>query len=130
MGPYFTKLFSDHLLANVAPSCAGPTYRNGRMGDEGICKRLDIFFLSFNLVNLLARHRVWAHHFGISDHYPVLLEWIDHPVSCPLPFKFNHSWLSNEDFVQMIRSKWPLISSGIPVDDMEDLSAKFRLLKG
>ena len=50
LGPYFTKLFSDHHLADVAPSCAGPTWRNGRMGDEGICKRLDIFFLSFNLL--------------------------------------------------------------------------------
>ena len=25
LGPYFTKLFSDHHLANVVPSCAGPT---------------------------------------------------------------------------------------------------------
>ena len=55
---------------------------------------------------------------------------MDDPISCPLPFKFNHSWFSNEDFVQMIRSEWPLISSGSPVDAMEDLSAKLHLLKG
>ena len=36
LGPFFTKLFSDHQLADVAPSCAGPTWRNGRLGDEGI----------------------------------------------------------------------------------------------
>ena len=100
------------------------------MGDEGICKRLDRFMLSYNLVSLLAKHRVWAHHSGVSAHYPVLFEWIDHPVSCPFPLKFNHSWLTNEDFVQMIRSEWPLISSVNPVDAMEDLSIKLRLLKG
>ena len=36
LGPFFTKLFLDHQLADVAPSCAGPTWRNGRLGDEGI----------------------------------------------------------------------------------------------
>ena len=102
LGPLFTKLFYDHQLADVAPTCARPTWRNGRMGDEGICKRMDRFMLSYNLFSLLARHRVWAHHSGVSDHYPVLFEWTDHPVSCPFPFKFNHSWLTNEDFVQMI----------------------------
>ena len=85
---------------------------------------------SLNIVSLLARHRVWAHHSGVSDHYPVLFEWMDHPVSCPLPFKFNHSWLSNEDFVKMIRSERPLFSSRNPVGAMEDLSVKLRLLKG
>ena len=34
LGPYFSKLLSDHHLVDVAPSCAGPTWRNGRMGEE------------------------------------------------------------------------------------------------
>ena len=105
LGPYFTKLFSDHQLVDVAPSCTGPTWRNGRIGDEGISKRLDRFLLSDNLVSLLARYWVWAHRYGVSDHFPVLFEWLDHPVSCAFPFKFNHSWLDNGDFVQMIRTE-------------------------
>ena len=56
LGPFFTKIFSDHQLADVAPTCAGPTRRNGRLGDEGICKRFDRFLLSFHLVSLLTRH--------------------------------------------------------------------------
>ena len=91
LGPFFTKLFSDHQLADVAPTCAGPTWRNGRSGDEGICKKLDRFLLSFNLVSLLTKHRVWSYPSVVSDHYPILLEWMDNPVSCPLPYKFNHS---------------------------------------
>ena len=92
LGQFFTKFFfSDHQLADVAPTCAGTTWCNGRLGAEGICKRLDRFLLSFNLVNLLPRHRVWSYPFVVSDHYPVLFEWMEDPVSCPLPFKFNHS---------------------------------------
>ena len=72
LGPFFTKHFSDHQLADVAPTCAGPTWRNGRLGAEGIRKRLDRFFLSFNLVNLLPRHRVWSYPSVVSDHYPAL----------------------------------------------------------
>ena len=46
LSPYFSKLFSDHNLVDVAPPCAGPTWRNGRIGEEGISKRLDHFMLS------------------------------------------------------------------------------------
>ena len=130
LGPFFTKLFLDHQLVDVAPSCAGPTWRNGRIGDEGISKRLDRFLLSYNLVSLLSRYRVWAHRSGVSDHFPVLFEWLDHSVSCAFPFKFNHYWLANEDCIEMIRSEWPLISSYVSEDAMEDLSGKLRLLKG
>ena len=44
LGPFFSKLFSDHHLVDVASPCAGPTWRNGRIGEYGISKRLDRFF--------------------------------------------------------------------------------------
>ena len=81
LGPFFSKLISDHLLVDVAPSCVGPTWRNGRTGEEGISKILDHFLLSDHLVSLLNRYQVWAHRSGISDHFPILFEWMDHPIS-------------------------------------------------
>ena len=36
LGPFFSKLISVHLLVDVAPACAGPTWRNGRIGEEDI----------------------------------------------------------------------------------------------
>ena len=45
LGSFFSSLFSEHNLVDVAPPCAGPTWRNGRMGKEGISKRLDHFLL-------------------------------------------------------------------------------------
>ena len=53
LGPFFSKLFSDHHLVDVAPSCAGPTWRNGRIGEDGISKRLDCFLLSDQLISSL-----------------------------------------------------------------------------
>ena len=72
LGPFFSKLFSDHHLVDVAPSCDGPTWRDGRIGEDGISKRLDHFLLSDQLVSSLPRYRVWAHRCGISDHFPVV----------------------------------------------------------
>ena len=53
LGSFFSKLFSDHHLVDVALSCAGPTWRNGRIGEDGISKRLDRFLLSNQLVSTL-----------------------------------------------------------------------------
>ena len=41
LGSFFSKLFSDHYLVDVAPPCTGPTWRNRRIGEDGISKRLD-----------------------------------------------------------------------------------------
>ena len=99
------------------------------MGGEGISKILDRYLLSNQLVISLPRFRVWTHRCGISDHFPVIFDWQDHQSSCALPFKFNQSWLSNEDFKKMIRAEWPLILSDNPLDPMFDLSYKLRILK-
>ena len=129
LGPFFSKLFSDHHLVDVAPPFVGPTWRNGRMGEDGISKRLDRFLLSDQLISSLPRHRVWTHRSGISYHFPVLLEWKEHLNPCAYPFKFNQSWLGNEDFIQMIRTEWPLIHSDASLDFMNAFSGKLRLLK-
>ena len=99
------------------------------MGEEGISKRLDHFLLSDQLVSSLPRYRVWTHRCGLSDHFLVILVWQDHRTSCAFPFKFNQSWLSNEDFKKMIRSEWPLLLSDNPLDPMYDLSYRLRTLK-
>ena len=99
------------------------------MGEEGISKRLDRFLLSTQLMNSLYRHRVWAHRSGISDHFPILLEWTSHQNPCAYPFKFNHSWLKNEDFNHLIRTEWPIIQLNEQMDDMKDMYIKLRILK-
>ena len=129
LGPFFSKLFSDHHLVDVAPPCAGPIWRNGRIGEDGISKRLDRFLLSDQLVSSLQRYRVWTHRCGISDHFPVILEWTDQQNHCAYPFKFNQSWLENNDFIHMVRSEWPRIPSNPSLDAMQDFHDRLRILK-
>ena len=38
---HFLSLFQSVGLVDVAPLASGPTWRNGRLGVEGISKRLD-----------------------------------------------------------------------------------------
>ena len=114
---------------DVAPPCAGPTWRNGRIGEDGISKRLDRFLLSEQLISSLPRYRAWVHRSGLSDHFPIVLDWLDQQKPSAYPFKFNHSWLENEDFVQMVRSEWPLIIPDPSKDAMNDLSCRLRALK-
>ena len=82
-----------------------------------------------NLLDLLPRHRVRSYPSVISDHFPVLLEWKEEPASSFLPFKFNHSWLTDDAFVKMVRDELPYLSHGDPVFAMDGLSKKLRLLK-
>ena len=47
---HFLALFESVGLVDVAPPSIGPTWRNGRAGEEGICKRLDRFLISNELL--------------------------------------------------------------------------------
>ena len=90
-GRFFSEPFSDHQLVDVAPSCAGPTWRNGRIGEEGIFKRLDHYLISDHLINSLSRYRVWAHRCGIlitSMYY--LNGWIIRALVLILLSLINH----------------------------------------
>ena len=59
----------------------------------------------------------------------MVLEWTDLQSHCAYPFKFNQSWLDNEDFIHMVRSKWPRILPNPSMDAMQDLHIRLRTLK-
>ena len=65
----------------------------------------------------------------VSDHYPVLLEWMEEPNIYNFPFKFNHAWLSDEDFSRMVKEEWTSLTFGEHSDEMDALSQKLWLLK-
>jgi hypothetical protein len=52
------------------------------------------------------RVRSWVGQGGSSNHLPVLLQ-IESESKKPLaPFKFNHSWLDDEDFKALVIKNW------------------------
>ena len=59
LSEHFLALFDAAGLVDVAPPSIGPTWRNGRSGEEGICKRLDRFLISKDLLPFLGTYRTW-----------------------------------------------------------------------
>ena len=45
------------------------------------------------------------------------------------PYKFNHVWLKDHDFTQMVKKVWPLLQPANSEDDMCILSQNLRMLK-
>ena len=81
------------------------------------------------MIDLLPLHRAWTFPSAISDHFSVVLEWRESSSPCIFPFKFNHSWLDFDDFVNMIRKEWLLLPHDSSYSGMESFSRKLRLLK-
>ena len=88
---FFTHLIENNYLVDMAPTFAGPTWRNGRAGVNGISKRLDSFLISSSLIPFLHHHWMWSTPSDVSDHYLICLEWaVDTSVSI-YPFKLNRA---------------------------------------
>ena len=103
MAAFFSQIIEKANMIDLALSCAGPTWRNVMVGDEGINKRMDIFLASTSLSPYTVRQMVWAHPLEVSDHYPVCLEWTSESASHIYPFKFDRSCLQEEDFTRLVR---------------------------
>ena len=129
LSSFFKQLFDSMGLIDTAPTIAGPTWRNSRVGDEGISKRLDRFLIASSLIPTLLVHWVWTHTFDISNHYHVSLEWNKSLGSYNYPFKFNRSWLNDQDFVSWVTDRWSRLSPSSPGSELDHLSHKFRSLK-
>ena len=50
---YFAQLLDSLHMVGLAPTKIGPTWRNGRIGPEGVSKRLDRFLASLHLIPTL-----------------------------------------------------------------------------
>jgi hypothetical protein len=76
------------------------------MGDEHIAKRLDRFLISTHLVEEPILLRQWVGTGGESDHYPIFLEVAGNTRKPTSPFKFNSSWLKEEEFINLVKELW------------------------
>eukprot|EP01018_Ginkgo_biloba_P039380 Gb_12932 [translate_table: standard] len=104
-GLFFRKLIDTGLI-DIEPVKLKPTWRNKRLGDERITKRLDRFLVSESLLEDTLRLKQWVGSRGESDHFPVLLVLTEVGKRPPSRFKFNHGWLAEDDFVQLVKGLW------------------------
>ena len=126
LASYFAQLISCNHLVDLSSNCLGPTWRNGRVGEAGICKRLDRFLLSDHLLPCLDFYRSWVSPSDVSDHYPICLEWGQGLVLQCYPFKFNKAWLMEDDFTPLVESSWKAPLDFGPTKPLDSLSGKLR----
>eukprot|EP00253_Pinus_taeda_P008490 PITA_08490 len=93
-------------LIDVPMQKPQPTWRNRRVGSAALARRLDRFLMKGPLIQQLHHYKQWVGSGCISDHSPIYLE-IDGPHSKPkAPFKFNHTWTQDQDFMKLVNDFW------------------------
>eukprot|EP00253_Pinus_taeda_P014598 PITA_14598 len=98
-----------------------PTWRNRRVGDAALARRLDRFLLKEPLTQHAHLFRQWVGLGGISDHNPIYLEILGPSKKPKAPYKFNHTWLKDPTFIKLIKEYW----SSHPIDDSESYAKGF-----
>jgi hypothetical protein len=106
MTNYFTHFLDLHGLLDLEPVKLQLTWRNRRVGDDRVAKRLDRFLLKEELVDSLALARQWVACSGESDHNPIVLELCGRVRRAPNPFKFFEGWLKDPEYQALVRKLW------------------------
>lgn len=102
MTDYFEHLLDSHSLLNIEIPKIQPTWRNRRIGDDALARRLDRFIIKAQLVDQLDRIRQWVGSAGISDNSPIFFEVMNSNYKPNTPFKFNFAWIEETEFHKIV----------------------------
>lgn len=126
---FFKDLFDNTSLVDVAPAELVPTWRNGKIGDSNIAKRLDSFFVAEDLIGLAMRYRSWVDSLFLSDHAHIFLQMDIGLQAIVHPFKFNPFWLRDESFAKLASEVWFDARYELVEGAQRRLVQKLKLLK-
>ena len=87
---------------DVAPIKLEPTWRNKRVGQYAIPKRLDRFLIKYSLLNENLIIKSTMETGGCFDHRPISLIISAPEKKPPTPFKFNPQCLEDEMYREKI----------------------------
>ena len=79
-------MFEKDKMVDVEPFPIFPTKRNGRLGENGIVKGLDRFFLSNSLLENLDKYRTLVDSNRLSNHYPIICHFVERADKLKRPF--------------------------------------------
>lgn len=88
---FFMNLLASNNLIEANLIKLKPTWRNKRIGEARVAKRLDRFLINEDLAAAIPLFRQWVEEGGPSDHFPIFIELSNGPSKPPAPFKFNSS---------------------------------------
>lgn len=100
---FFRDILELHHLADIPMNKSLPTWRNQSMGEATLARRLNRFLIKISLLQRLSR---WVGVGGKSNHSPIFLEILGPEVKPRAPFKFNHIWLQDEEYIKLIKDYW------------------------
>ena len=73
LAPYFNSLFEQKRIIYIHPNQIEPTWRNKRVGEKEISKRLDRILLSEELMQDELVFKIEVESGGLSYHRPITL---------------------------------------------------------
>lgn len=118
---FMTNLLEQHNLVDIPMNKPLPTWRNKRVGDATLARILDRFMIKVPLMNQLHHYKQWVDSRGVSDHSPIYLEVFSPHPKPKAPFKFNHGWLPDPSYINLVSNYW----KANPIDRHESLIKGF-----
>lgn len=118
---FMTDLLERFNLIDVPMNKPLPTWRNRRVGEAALARRLDRFIMKGSLIQQLHHYKQWVGSGGISDHSPIYLEILGPHYKPKAPFKFNHVWLQDPTYVRIVTDFWV----ANPIDRSDSLEKGF-----
>lgn len=100
------KLLDQAHLIDIPMNKPLPTWRNTRVGEATLARRLDRFILQNLMIQRLSHYRQWVGSRGISNHSLIYLEIFGPPIKPKAPFKFNSSWLLDPSYIKLVSNYW------------------------
>ena len=129
LSDFFIRQMEDASLVDIAPTILLPTWNNQRVGCENIYKRLARFLLSSGFLDLHLHFRQWIGSGGDSDHNPDFMQFLTKESRPRSPFKFNASWLEDEDFVALLKSTWIGFSDNLEISPAAHFTSNLNKIK-
>jgi hypothetical protein len=93
-------------LVDLKPVKLTPMWRNRRMGEARITKRLDLFLVSEDVLDEVIQIIHFVSTGGESNYNLVILEVTPTHGKPPNPFKMNLEWMKDGEFVNTIKDSW------------------------
>lgn len=121
----FKAFINASGLTDLFP--AGPLYTWTGVRPTGrIWKRLDRVLISAQILDSLSNPHVQHLNRATSDHNPILFSVVSNSLPVPKQFRFQHMWITHDNFQEVVRQNWSLHAAG---GGMRSLAFKINRLK-
>lgn len=114
---------------DIEPIQLVPTWRNGRATDQGVAKILDRFLITDQFLVTFEKYMTWVGVELISNYQPIWLQVDLKDGWKPITFKFNHHWLKDKEFQNLVLNSWSPFSSNLFLSSSTHLLENLKVLK-